>query len=437
MADNGCRTIICKVLAANDNRKQQIYLGGNFTAINLLPFREIRPDPDKSHILKAGLDFWWLSEDGSSHPAPKAQLILYSQYPEVRFSGFLARCPNAPSEMMDESLRLSGRILFMGIRQDGKIVGYLCHPESELAKEFRTLKGLSQQGVFIELGLDEESGQEEIVLLTELRRIYMMGWIRSKRLGSKGQLLPCEAPQCGGYTLEAELGIIPNGVSEPDFHGYEVKQHNVTSFDRIDVGVLTLMTPQPTGGYYKEKGVEAFVRRFGYPDMTGRAGREDRLNFGGIHRAGVRHSRTGLTLSLIGFDPVEGKIHDATGGIALLSSTGEEAAIWHYADIMKHWNRKHAKAAYVPSIKRKTPDLCYQYGSVVRIGEGTDFLLYLKAMNEGQVYYDPGIKLENASTKPKAKHRSQFRMKSAHLPSLYHRMRKIDLSAWSTSTSTT
>ncbi len=427
MADTGCRTIICKVLSANDNRKQQVYFGGNFTAINLLPFKEIHPDPKKPHILKASLDFWWLSDDGACHSAPNSQLILYPQYPEVRFSGFLTQCPNSPSELMDESLRLPGRILFMGIRQDGRIVGHLCHPESELAREFNALKGLSQQGVFIELGLGEVSGQEETVLLTELRRICQLGWIRSKRLGSKGQLLPCEAPQCGGYTLEAELGIIPNGVSEPDFQGYEVKQHNVTALDRVSTGVLTLMTPQPTGGYYKESGVEAFVRRFGYTDLTGKAGREDRLNFGGIHKVGVCHSRTNLTLSLTGYDSAKGKIQNAAGGISLLTDDGEEAATWHYADIMKHWNRKHAKAAYVPSINRKNPDLSYHYGNLVRIGDGTDFLLYLKAMRDGQVYYDPGIKLEDASTKPKAKHRSQFRIKSVDIPSLYHRMRTVEL----------
>jgi hypothetical protein len=28
---------------------------------------------------------------------------------------------------------------------------------------------------------------------------------------------------CGGYTLEAELGATPNGYSEPDFMGWEIK----------------------------------------------------------------------------------------------------------------------------------------------------------------------------------------------------------------------
>ncbi len=48
-------------------------------------------------------------------------------------------------------------------------------------------------------------------------------------------------------------------------------------------------------------------------------------------------------------------------------------------------------------------------------------------MAEGKVYYDPGIKLENASKRPRTKQRSQFRIKSANLPALYHRMDIVDL----------
>ena len=44
-------------------------------------------------------------------------------------------------------------------------------------------------------------------LLAELERIHRLGWITSKQLGGGGRLSPCEAPQCGGLTLEAELGI--------------------------------------------------------------------------------------------------------------------------------------------------------------------------------------------------------------------------------------
>jgi len=112
-----------------------------------------------------------------------------------------------------------------------------------------------------------------------------------------------------------------------------------------------------------------------------------------------------------------------------MNLNGEDAAIWRYSEIMQHWNRKHAQAVYIPSISNKSPDLRYRYGNLVRLGMGTDFLLYLKAISAGQIYYDPGIKLENASTAPRTKRRSQFRIKSADLSFLYHKMKTIDLLA--------
>ena len=65
-----------------------------------------------------------------------------------------------------------------------------------------------------------------------MHRINRLGWIDSKQLASNGVLKPCSAPQCGGFTLEAELGIPKNRVAEPEFLGWEVKQHAVTSFAR-------------------------------------------------------------------------------------------------------------------------------------------------------------------------------------------------------------
>ena len=50
-------------------------------------------------------------------------------------------------------------------------------------------------------------------------------------------------------------------------------------------------------------------------------------------------------------------------------------------------------------------------------------------MSLGNIYYDPGIKLENASTNPQTKRRSQFRIRSEHLNELYHLNEIINLLA--------
>lgn len=147
--------------------------------------------------------------------------------------------------------------------------------------------------------------------------------------------------------------------AEPDFLGWEVK-HAVTSFARPDSGAITLMTPEPTGGLYKEQGVEAFVRRFGYPDKNDRP---DRLNFGGIHRVGEHQALTGLTMQLAGYDAAKAKITDATGAIALVSDAGEVAAARAFSRLLAHWSRKHTRAVCVPSMRRVEPRWQYAYGA--------------------------------------------------------------------------
>lgn len=142
--------------------------------------------------------------------------------------------------------------------------------------------------------------------------------------------------------------------------------------------------------------------------------------FGG--QTGKVQALTRFTLTLIGYDASADKITDGGGRVALVHASGEEAATWKFTDLMAHWTRKHPLAAYVPSIHEKGKDL-YRFGPTVRLGEGTDFLHFLRAMSEGKVYYDPGIKLEDSSTDhPKSKRRSQFRIKSADLPLLYDKM---------------
>jgi len=212
------------------------------------------------------------------------------------------------------------------------------------------------------------------------------------------------------------LGISPNGYSEPDYLGWEIKQFGVTNFNRITSSVITLMTPEPTDGIYKTHGTETFLNKYGYADKIGR---QDRINFGGIHKAGIRHVSTNLEMQLIGYDISSGKIRNSNGRIALVDTKGNEAASWSFASMLLHWNRKHNQACYVPSLSDTANERRYKYGNKVILGTGTDFQLFLRQMAIGNIYYDPGIKMENVSTRPTIKKRSQFRIKSQHLANLY------------------
>lgn len=90
-------------------------------------------------------------------------------------------------------------------------------------------------------------------------------------------------------------------------------------------------------------------------------------------------------------------------------------------------NKKQNQACYVPSMAEKDTIYKYRYANKIILGTGTDFQLFLEQMSLGNIYYDPGIKMENESTKPTFKKRSQFRVKSANLPNLYKINEVIDL----------
>jgi len=413
----GCQKTYIKILAPNDNSKNQVYLAGSFDILNVFPLHKIISDNSgdwKRDRFKASLKFSWIREDKKLYPAPKATLILYPKYPEVRFSGFLARCAKPPSDLM--AVRLANRLLFLAPTKKGEIIGYVAAPDSEIAREFINLSIQEKYGVFYVLNLTKQVANNKIELINQLTRISNLGWIDSKRLNKDGNIVSCNSTNCGGCTLEAELGIPSNPHSIPDYLGWEIKQFGVRNFQRLNSAVITLMTPEPTGGVYKENGVEFFIRTYGYDDLMGRV---DRINFGGAHKIGIKHKRTNLTLKLIGFDRESGKIRNTNGKIVLLDENGIETASWSFASLLEHWNRKHNQACYVPSMILREPIRKYKYSPKILLGIGTDFQLFLKEMDKGDIYYDPGIKMENASKKPKIKRRSQFRIKSGFLRELY------------------
>ena len=291
-----------------------------------------------------------------------------------------------------------------------------------LDRQLAQARSLERYGALTEIqfsGFDDKS-----TLLSELRRIHSLGWIHGKRLNKHGDQVPCDSRNCGGYTLETELGITPNGLAEPDYLGWEIKTYTVAAFSRLQSSVITLMTPEPDGGMYKELGPEAFIRQFGYPDVAGRLGR---LNFGGVHIHDRPHPRTGLRMVLTDFDFKDNKILNAEGGLALVSED-KCAASWSFRKLIEHWKKKHDKTAFLPNKVKKGPPRQYLYANLVQLGQGSKFEMFLNAFISGSLYYDPGIKLEDAPERPsKIKRRNQFRMRSRNLGSLYQRFEQVTL----------
>ena len=124
-----------------------------------------------------------------------------------------------------------------------------------------------------------------------------------------------------------------------------------------------------------------------------------------------------------GYDTEKGKIDDMGGSILLVAPDDRVAAGWEFKNLLNHWNRKHAQAAYLPALSSGNPRQ-YQYADRVQLGQGTDFFRFMRLISQGSVYLDPAVKVENG----KQKKRNQFRVSHANLPALYQSFETLQLS---------
>ena len=434
LRDAGCKQAFCKLLRPNDNSKQQIYLSTDFAKLPPFPLGTVesvvgnsnKPGGVGKKILRALPHFSWLNSEGLPVHAPETKIIFYPQYPEVRLSGFLLGCEASPSQWMKQELRLEGRILVIGVTVERNLVAALIAPGSAAAKELSALlKDKPQHDLFLELSLElPKLVNSREALLAKLLEIHRLGWIAAQKLEPDKSKKPYNSRNSGGYTLEAECGILPNGKSEPDYLGWELKQYKVTQCARFLIAArISVMTPEPDGGFYCEHGAQSFVRKYGYINAT----KPDRYDFTGRHNADELNAKTNIVMTIAGYDSEKRHITDADGGIHLVSKTdGEIAASWSFAKLSDHWQRKHNHAVYVPSRTQQEPKAHF-YCPVVRLAQGTSFGKYLDAINDGHVFFDPGMKIENASTKPKVHRRSQFRITADKVHHLYDQIEAVTL----------
>lgn len=402
---------IFKELSENDNSKNQVYLGGSYEVLQEIPHGAIVTYSDcKRPNMKAKLDLWWIDDKGSVSNAPGAQLILYPKYPEVRLSGFLQGCRNAPSNHFKVIKReertgdRDGRVLVMAPVGE-RIYAYLAPRGSSIAAH---LIGLPHDGLFGHVEFGYEDSKTE--LIRHLRIQYATNPHELVRMFPDGEIRPYKARNAAGYTLEASFGIIPNGTPEPDFKGWELKCYGSSS--------VTLMTPEPDGGLYEKLGTRDFVEQYGHVAEDGG------MYFTGPYRA-TENTKFGNPRKLVveGFNIEDGKIEDVDGAIVLLQDEDTELATWSFSHLLGHWGRKHNKACYVRY--EKESDTQINYLPKVFLGEGTSPIFLLRAILANVVIYDPGsrVKLDGSM-----KARSQFRINHKDLCLLYSKYEHVDIS---------
>ena len=428
MRRNGAETLVLKMLANNDNSKQQIYLGSDFEILRNIPTGDIYEDgysEKKGAIFKARIPLSWVDLDGNIEAADGAQLILYPKYPEVRLSGFVRGCRLAPGHLMQPPTRderqhrlatNQSRCLVLGIRQD-RVLAYVSSWNSDLSQEATHRIESGESGLFTSVFYEYSEGRSPISsrtkLIQRLTEIHQMGFIESFRLDKTGSRIPYVAQNSAGLTLESFFGITPNGRSEPDFMDWELKAHSSS--------VVTLMTPEPDTGSYLE-GLATFLGTY----ATSRT--EQRINFASIHRMNEFNAKSSLTMRLTGFDHARKEITDPKGGMMLLDQAGNVAAGWSFQKLLNHWKRKHTNTCYVSYQKEMREVPYFAYGPEVRLCTGAGIKNYLTALSDSVIYYDPGINMKLNDGRWNSKKRNQFRIKWKDVSSIYDKTDEVILS---------
>lgn len=413
----GVRTAYVKKLAPKqDNEKNQILLASTLNGVtNLFPAR-IEARSSSQSVAKRGsapgqpklealIDFAWLDEGGVRHPAPNTRLIDYFQYPEVRMSSFISGCDLAPDALRRDHLAAYGqRILVMGTAADGQVIGLvLTERDDPLVPIFPDLPRASAGGLLRVLVVDGEAGVEPAELLRrELAAIVRGGWHRS-RINRAGNIVPFAGAQGGGYTLEALLGVAANGTKAPDKHGFEIKSYSQSR--------ISLMTPTPDLGFQGTHSFREFMARYGRPGD----GDPDTRRFTGTYRNGEISDRTGLQLTVRGYDAQADTFAEDVAVELIEAETGEVVAGWSLEKLANCWNAKHANALYIAVEGRDGDDGLkeYRYADRWLQGRGTEVGRLVRAIHAGLVFYDPADTIY-ADGKPKV--RSQWRINTRDLP---------------------
>lgn len=458
----GVDKAVLKILPRNANDKNQVYFASNYTSLHTIfdltldergASTSLTKDSSKpgTAIPEAVFtDFHWVKRDGSRIRAKNVKAIVYTQYPEARLSGFQTvhnTMPQSLSVAFTKRFPERKRLLVLGHLPGGKCAALIYIDISdELEQEIKTLAGFEGSKVCKLLTIEQGYSEK---LFGELSAIVGQS-LKGCRLDAYGKTLPFTGTQVCGYTLEHALGIIPNAGMDGDRYGIELKTHTQPK--------VTLFTPEPDFGLYAES-FESFMNRYGYKSG-------DELRVTGIHRAGVRCNKSGLTLRVREYRAVEIELEgqkkldwerDEQGRkipypynpdtpltpkmegveVVLTDDDGNVAAGWSLSRLMNNWGAKHNETMYI--VARKVNNLnaedvaagyAYQviFEPKILWCRETSAERLLRAINSGVIFLDPAPKLV-PSDSSKNKRRAQWRVnditKAVHV--LYEHIEMRDL----------
>lgn len=455
-ANQGCNEILIKPLALNqDNEKNQIYLGYNHQFFSIIPgkvsFRAASESKSKTSssagksIIENAINLVWIEEGKEPAPAPNSKIIDYFQYPEMRLSGFLSDCKNPPDALRRNRQDVYGRrVLVLGVAGEKVFGTVVTDKECSFIEELLSQPTWPVHNLFRAITLTSHSQNDEKLtsqmettlqtlitidptqLLKELRVLGGIDHPSTVLKSVGGPLLPFKGTQGAGWTLESLLGVPRNSSGAPDKYGFELKAFLSTK--------ITLMTPEPNFGCRYEKGLKAFLNKYGWAGTKN----DGSLRFNGKHSTSNTYKKSGLKLEIEHWN-YETNSPDGNGSPNVLlinPKTRSLAAGWTFEKLAEKWGRKHAGAMFVQANKflalgEKLPSK-YSFGPDVYCGLGTSALHLMKAIASGLVYLDPGDRI---NINGEEKKRTQWRIDKGRgitfgqtLAPLYDEMTRYEIS---------
>lgn len=436
LASHGAHEALIKPLSRNHNDKNQIYSGSDFRPLFPMFDMEFNMRGPSESKKKGGRNkgkaipeavfrnFTWLDASDREVAARNVKMIIYAQYPETRLSGFQTIENTMPSAMSVEYTKKypdTPRFLVLGRRGGGEVLAIMiADPSPEFMDAVGALPSATGSRVWKHLRLRETADGRLVAMLSRVAGKPLPGC----RLDSARNTLPFNGTQVCGYTLEHELGIIPNSDKNGDFEGIELKTHTQKK--------VTLFTPEPDMGLYAEN-FAAFMEKYGYEDKDGH------YRVTGIHRVGIRCEKSSLTLNVINHERGTSLAASADKNVhlGLVDDDGQLAAGWSLERILNNWNSKHNEAVYIPAKKGPCDDPeLLEKGYNYRI-EFSDTVMWCRetsaeqlfeALYNGTLFLDPAPKYSPDNPKLN-KRRSQWRVNdiSNAAKDLYSDVRMISL----------
>lgn len=449
---HGCECAVIKRLAKNNNDKNQVYIHKSIGVFNSMFSLKFNDRDESSSVSKRAskpgkkipeavfTKFSWVANDSSLHEVKSCKAILYAQYPETRLSGFQTIQNEMPRSMSIEFTKIKGipaRYLAIGATKTGDAVAMMIvGPSVQFEDEFNELENAVSSGIIKSsaLGKADNRTQDLIVLLKDrVAGQTLLGC----RLDKEGNTIPFTGTQVCGYTLEHALDIKPNADKNGDIFGIELKA--------ISQKKVTLFTPEPDGGLYKESFPD-FMKKYGYLKGV------DEYRFTGIHRANTRNEKSGLTLKILflnkgkakdeyfeaEYDPSESIDKQSRNlRVSLVDDDGFEAATWSFERLLNSWGVKHNETVYYPvkKIVNKNPnDIDKGYKFLVEFDskalwcQKTEISKLFNAIYDGTIILDPAPKYVESNPKLN-KRRSQWRINDIYRDSvkLYDEVELIEL----------